>query len=174
MNLRQVVALVRKRWLSLLGCILVGLAAAGAQIYTANPVYSSTARCFVSVASLAEGGSLFQGSQFAQTRVKSYTDIVDSPAVLQPVIQKLDLRMSVQALAQRIVAINPAGTVLINVTASSPDPQRAAQIANAVAAQYSTVIEDLETARAGGQSPVKVTVTGPAVPAGRPTSPRPD
>src|SRR6476659_7489228 len=167
-------ALLQRRWLSVVGLTILGLAAAAALVITTTPVYSSTARCFVSVAAGSEGsGSIFQGSQFALTRVQSYTEVVDSPEVLQPVIQQLGLSMSPGALAAHVTAVNPANTVLINITATAPDAARAASIANSVATQFAGFIENLETARAGGQSPVKVSVTGPAAPPAAPTSPRP-
>ena len=60
--------------------------------------------------------SALEGSSFTQQRVKSYAEIVDSPRVLDPVINDLDLDVSATSLASRVKATVPLGTTLINVT----------------------------------------------------------
>jgi len=173
-SVHQVMMLLRRRWMSIVAVTVLALALAAALVLTTVPVYSAGARCFVSVAAGSEGsGSIFQGSQFALTRVQSYTEVVDSPDVLEPVIKRLGLPMTSAKLAESVSAVNPANTVLINISATAGTPAQAASIANAVASEFSGFIENLETARAGGQSPVKVTVTGPAVAPTSPTSPLP-
>jgi capsular exopolysaccharide synthesis family protein len=62
--------------------------------------------------------------------------------------------------------------VLINLHVTDRDPAQAAKLANAVATQFSKVVEALEQTTAGQPSPVKLSVTHPAqVPVG-PATPR--
>ena len=122
----------------------------------------------------SDGSStLLQGSQFTLQRVKSYTDVIDSPDVLQPVIDELGLDTSVGALRGRVDAVSPADTVLIDISVTGEDPAEAAAVADAVTVRFAQVIEQLETPRDGGAFPVKVTVTVPAVEPSSPVTPRP-
>jgi capsular exopolysaccharide synthesis family protein len=173
-TLRAYLHILLKRWRMVLLGTVVGLGAAGLFSYLATPVYAANATAFVAISSAGTGAdaSLYQSSQFAMQRVKSYTEVVKSPDVLQPVIDELDLPMTVRDLRRVVAANNPVDTVLIQITASDRSPARARDIANAVSDQLGVVIERLETPREGGQAPVKVTTTVPSQTPQFPTSPR--
>lgn len=172
MNVQQVAGLLRRRWRYVVAVTAVLVAVAWVIVATTTPVYTATARCFVTVSQDPRSGSIFQGSQFALTRVTSYTDLVNSPAVLQPVINELKLPVTTSGLASTVTAVNQANTVLINISATSTEPAQAATVSNAVALQFSRFIQRLETTGTSGASPVKVTVTSPAIAPTTPTSPR--
>jgi capsular exopolysaccharide synthesis family protein len=154
---------------------LVGVALGLAVTDLSPKVYAAHARLFVSIAAnqdTAGTDNLSQGSQFALQRVSSYPDVVDSPAVLQPVIKELGLRTSVTALSHDVSASNPVTTVLLVVTVKNSSASASARIANAVGVQLGKNIERIETPKAGGTSPVAVTLINPAVAPSAPVSPR--
>lgn len=169
MTLRSYLQILRKRWPLIVIISLLGiLAAISLTIITPN-TYSAQASAFVTITSTGtESNSLYQNSQFALQRVKSYPQVISSPDVLQPVIDELQLDLSVQDLQETVTADNPPDTVLLNITAQSGSPIQAQLIANSAAQHLGTVIEQLETSRAGGTAPVKVST---AVPANLPQSP---
>jgi non-specific protein-tyrosine kinase len=114
--------------------------------------------------------------------VQSYAEIVTTRQVTAPVVKELGLRITPEELASRITAQAPLNTVLIDITVKDTVPRRAARIANAVAEQFSSVVERLETPkRAAGSerstrsrtSPVSLGVTQEAVAPTAPVSPRP-
>jgi len=114
---------------------------------TATPMYVSEAQVFVSTPMAAsDAGALLSGSSFSQQRVKSYAEIINSALILDPVIQKLALQVTAKDLAKSISAKAPADTVLLNISAQDSNPQRAADIANAVADQFALQVENLEGA----------------------------
>jgi len=172
-DLNDYLRLLRKRWRLILLCALVGVGAAAAYASTAAPGYTASSRLFVST----QGGTdtlqnALSGSQFSQNRVKSYADIVNTPAVTAPVIAKLGLVTTPAALASEISASAPLDTVLVDVTAKSGSAAEAQALANAVAAQLVTVVNDLEMPAGGGASPVKLSVvTQASLPTG-PVSPK--
>ncbi|TXH32574.1 MAG: polysaccharide biosynthesis tyrosine autokinase, partial [Actinobacteria bacterium] len=138
-----------------------------------TPVYQATSQLFVSVKSAGAAGDAYSGGLFVQQRVKSYVDVVDSPAVLEPVIEELGLDSTYIGLASQVSATTPPNTVLLNVSATDTSPAQAAKIANAVAASYANEIARLEGAKttADGlprlgsnqnQTPVQATVIKPA------------
>lgn len=156
--------IVRWRWRAvILGTAIGGLFALALSL-SQQLNYSATAQNFVAIGGLAPGGEegWSGGASFALQRVRSYVPVVDSPQVLEPVIQGLGLDMSVGALAGRVTASNPAGTVLLDVTATGEDPVQTAAIATAIAVSYGHQIEILETPADATNGPVKVTLIAAA------------
>ena len=91
---------------------------------------------------------------------------------LEPVIQQLQLKTTPEKLSQAIVASAPLDTVLIKLTVTDIDPQRASDIANAVADQFALTVSELELHGIGVDSPVKVSTVKRATPAGAPSAPK--
>jgi capsular exopolysaccharide synthesis family protein len=173
MVLSDYLATILKRWVSIIAITLVVFGISAAYTYTAQKIYTANTQSFVALSgSDAAGSSASSGAAFAAARVKSYTEIVGSPEVLEPVIQELNLPYTSTQLSRKVSAVNLPSTVLLVVTANDPSALQAAQIANAVSVQLGRTIERLETPTAESVSPVKVTLTEPAVPPSAPSSPR--
>jgi tyrosine-protein kinase len=163
---------VRRQWtLVALVVGLVGLAAA-AWTLSRPPVYETSTKMFVSVRTADDDVTdLSQGSTFTQERVKSYTSLLTSPPLLNEVIARLGLTTTADELAGRISAANPPDSVLLEVTVRDSQAQRAADIANAVAGEFPAVVEQVEAPAPGARSPVKISVTNPALAPAVPSSP---
>jgi capsular exopolysaccharide synthesis family protein len=146
--------------------------AAGAT-YLMPKSYESQLQFFVSTVDTSDNAQLAQGSNFLQQRVKSYSQLVTAPVVLQPVVTSLGLRESPTDLADRVTAGIPVDTVLINVTVQDGSPRRAQEIARAIGDQFPKTVADLEKVSASKASPVKVTVTKSPTFEPSPVSPRP-
>jgi polysaccharide biosynthesis transport protein len=159
MDLRDYGRMLRKRWLLILVCVLLGGGAATAVSALSTPIYEAQTQMFVSAQSATDNlADAAQGGIFTQQRVKSYAQIVASPDVLAPVITELHLNTTADDLAKQISASAPLDTVLINVAVDDPSPTRARDIANAVSQEFTAQILTLETPAGGGPPPVKVSV----------------
>lgn len=172
MELKDYLAIVRKRWMSILLVTALVTGAAVAFTVLATPMYSARSQVFVSVRTGDTSTDLIQGSSFTQRQVKSYTDLVTSPRVLIPVIEQLDLATTPDELAESISASSPLDTVLINITATNADPQIASDIANAAAESLATQVRELEEPE-DGESPVEISSVRAATPPPAPSSPNP-
>lgn len=174
MDIRDYALVLRKRWRLIALCTLLALAAALAATLAATPLYQASAQLFVSTATGVDGNAaaINQGGQFAQQRVKSYADIIDSRRVTDAVVEELGLDVSGRDLADQIEASAPLDTVLINVDVTDEDPRWAQQIANAVATRFTQVAPELETPEGEQVSPVKVSVVRAADLPEAPVSPR--
>lgn len=172
MELKDYLAIVRKRWMSILLVTMLVTGAAVALTVLATPMYSARSQVFVSVRTGDTSTDLIQGSSFTQRQVKSYTDLVDSPRVLIPVIEQLDLSTTPDELAKSVSAGSPLDTVLINITVTDADPQVASDIANATAESLATQVRELEQPE-DGESPVEISSVRAATPPPAPSSPRP-
>lgn len=173
MTLHDYLAILRRSWPLILISTIVGTLVALGLSLAMTPIYQSTSQLFVSVKSAGASGDAYTGGLFVQQRVKSYVDVVDSPAVLDPVIEELGLDTTYTGLASQVSATTPPNTVLLNVSATDTSPAQAAKIANAVAASYANEIARLEGAKTGAnglpslrdnqnQVPVQATVIKPA------------
>ena len=146
---------LRVRWRWVTAGLLLGVLGAVLVIVATTPVYQAGTELFVSTRQPSDGTDLYSGSSFSQQRVQSYTDIVTSPRVLDPVIGKLGLDESADELGRRITVNAPVDTVLLDITARDTDARRAAGIANAVSASFVSVVGQLEST-GRSQSPVRI------------------
>ncbi|MBO0866912.1 MAG: hypothetical protein J2P16_17775 [Mycobacterium sp.] len=147
------------------GAVGWGLTLAGSKLYRAN------IQLFVATSSSQSALGLAHGNPFVPDRVQSYISIATSPAVTGPVIHRLGLSLTEPELAAKISADAPQNKVLINLHVTDHNPRAATRIANAVAAQFATVVENTEKADAHGKSIVRVSVIHPAIVPSSPISP---
>ena len=164
-GLRAYTSMLARRWAWVLLGLVIAAAGAVAYVSTAEAEYRATAQLFVSSGGTGEDvAAAYQGGLLVQQRIRSYAEVVDSPAVLEPVIDDLDLDSTPADLAIQVSASTPPNTTLLNVTATAPDAEAAADIANATGAELAREIVDLEERPGQVEEPVKVTLINPAEP----------
>lgn len=171
MELRDYLRILRKGWPLVLAFVVGGLAMGIGLTVTTPKVYQASVQVFVATSAGATPAELQAGNSFTSDRVQSYTSIATSPSVTGPVIKRLGLALSQSQLAAKISADAPQQKVLINLHVTDHSPQEAARIANAVAAQFDTVVENTEATGANGKPVVKLTVIQPASVPGSPIKP---
>ncbi len=144
MELKDYLRVIRQRWVSIVAAALIGLALAAGYTFLQTPQYEAKSQLFVSVKAGASATDVSQGNAFAEKRVTSYVSLATSPRVLQAVADELHLTGGAQALTSRVVSTTPAQTVLIDITATDPNAQQAAKIANSAAKQLITAVNEVE------------------------------
>lgn len=171
MDLSDYLRILRRNWILVLAAALTGLLIGGAVAVLTKPTYTSDTELFVAIQSSGSVQELQQGNTFTQARVQSYIKTVESPIVLQPVIDSLGLKQSAEQLADQVTAKTDLNTVLINISASDHSPVQAAAIADAVAGSLINAVENLEKPRSGGSSPVNLSIIKPAQAPTAPSAP---
>ena len=97
----------------------------------AKKIYQSTSRIYVVSRQNQENNALTnQDLQAGSYLVKDYREIILSQNVLNQAIEELKLEMTPAELAKKVSVAVPADTRILSITASDPDPQEAARIAN--------------------------------------------
>ncbi|MGY1694464.1 MULTISPECIES: polysaccharide biosynthesis tyrosine autokinase [unclassified Geodermatophilus] len=172
MNLHEFLHMLRRRWRWLVAAALAGLAVAGALSLTTPRSYEATSSIFFSLSFGESADDLVQGSAFAQNQVASYAMLATTPAVLDPVIDDLDLDTTARRLAGRVSTEVVAGTVVLEVRVTDTSPARAAELTNAVTEQLVATVADLAPATADGDPTVRGTTVSPAVAPTAPSAPR--
>ncbi|MFF2316489.1 polysaccharide biosynthesis tyrosine autokinase [Arthrobacter sp. NPDC058097] len=168
MAVHDYLLMVRRNWLIVVACTLIGLSAGGAASLLVKPSYTAETQLFVAIQGAGSVQELQQGNTFSQARVQSYVKTVVAPIVLQPTIDKLGLPMSAEELATKVKASTDLNTVLINIAVTDNSPVQAAAIAQGVADSLVQAVDSLEKPKSGGTSPVGLSVITPAT---APTSP---
>lgn len=174
MTFAEYFQVLQRRWVVWGSGLMLGLLAAAAVCVFSPVQYTAVATSFVTVGEQADEGQgeIFQGSQFAVQRVKSYSPLATSPRVLGPVAENLALDITHQAFASKVTVSSPPETVLIELAVTDASPSRAARLADAVSEQLGAVIEELETASGTEVSNVRVSLAQPATVPAQPSSPR--
>lgn len=171
MELTDYIRILRKNWVIIVVAALLGVAVAAGYSLTRTPSYEARSTVFVSSQSGGTITELQQGSNFTQARVTTYTNLVTTPIVTNPVIAELGLGMTSGELASRVSASSALNTTLITITVSDPDPVLAADIANALATSLTSAVESIETVGEAQTSPVRLTRVRDALPPLTPASP---
>ena len=163
MTLSRYLGILRSRWQVIVAILLISVISGLGVALTRQAQYSAEVTLYVAAQTTDSTNSAYQGSLLSQQRVKSYTDLVTSPRVVQDAITKGQLDSDRTTLARQLSASNPPDSVLINIIATDPNPQRAAFIADSVSTSFVALVDDIERPRQpGAVQPVAVRIVQPA------------
>ncbi|MGI9822626.1 polysaccharide biosynthesis tyrosine autokinase [Agromyces sp. Marseille-Q5079] len=178
MELRDYIRILRQSWVLIVLLTLVGVAAGAVFSIMQKPMYSSSAKVFVSTSNGGSIGEMAQGNAYTQQRVTTYADLATTPIVLLPVIADLQLDMTSDELAREVVATTLPDTTLIGITVTDEDPALAAEVATGVSESLTSVVASIETTGATDEegkpveaSPVRLTLVQHAAVPQKPVSP---
>lgn len=171
MTVHDYLGAIRKQWVVIL--ILALLGAAGGYVYAQSmpSMYRSTSSAYASAAYGESTSELVQGSTYVQNLVQSYALIAKSPYVLQPVINDLDLDMTVAQLARTVTADTPLNTVVVDISVVNSDPELARAIADGIAKSLADAVANISPKDAQQASSVQLTIISPASSPVNPVSP---
>ncbi|MEW1938004.1 polysaccharide biosynthesis tyrosine autokinase [Dietzia maris] len=163
MDLRDLLSVLRARWIVIVGMALIGgLVALGISLLM-PPTYQAKTQLYVTVSGGDSASAAYQGSLGAQQRVQSYAALVNSSQVAQQVVDTAGIELTAGEVASKANATADAKTVLLNLAVTDVDPQRALEIARAYGEVLPAAIEKLETPGGGGPALAKLTVVNPPV-----------
>ncbi len=143
MDLRRLLVIVRSRLLIVAACIAI---AAGVTLL----ISINLAKVYEAQATLIVGQSLsgvspdYSQLLVSQRLSSTYASIATTRPNLDVVIGQLSLNETATDLAKSVRADAALDSTLVTITAQSPDPDRAAAIANALAAQLIAVSPEIQ------------------------------
>ena len=168
-NPREHVKALRRQWKLIAATMLLVIVFSSVLTLRLTPQYESQARLFISTSSDQSLSDAFQGSNFAIQRVSSYADLVNGGREISTrVIEQLDVGLTSAQVAEKVSATVVPESVILEITATDPDPRLAQQLAQASAEQLRERIRELETPGGTRSAPIKATISDTAkVPASR-------
>nr|WP_240947604.1 polysaccharide biosynthesis tyrosine autokinase [Planosporangium mesophilum] len=178
--MRDYLRAIRKRWWLLPAAVALAVSVAAVITLRTPPQYATTTTFFIGTPNRGVTDA-YQGSLLSQQRVKSYGTLITGDRLAAVVAKQPGVGLSPDQVQQRITAQPVPETVLLQATVTDGSKQRSKLIADVLAAQFTKMVESLETpATAGTPTPaaplastVKVEViAGPKLDE-TPVSPRP-
>ena len=195
MTLADILGAARKHLVAMVVTVAVvfgaacGIAAREVPVYTAYSQYYATLRQPSAAAQSTtspdqgdaqDGTGVQQDSpaqvksdqEFVRSQIGLLNTLVQTDAVLQPVIDKLKLTTTPDALAGNVAINSSEDSLFLSIGAKSTDPQTAADIANAVGESLNNQIaaDSFGDVKTNALSPIVLQVVKPAKKPSAPTS----
>lgn len=149
MEISQYISIARRwAWLLILGLVL-GIISGYVVAKLQTPIYEASTRVIVSRASMqtASGtsstGGMYDFFLSDQVLIQTYTELLKASSIFDHVSQIVGYSVS----PSQVVAKQVSETRIISITVEDPDPQHAADIANAVVEALIVQNENLEAGR---------------------------
>ncbi len=172
MDVVALLHVLRRRAIALVLCLLAGIAGALALTHQTTKLYRADATVLVSVPASTSSQQGSAGVQLTSQLLPTYADIATSRKLAFVVKQRLGLPESPETLRHKISAAPETDKLVIDVSATDPDPVRARSLADAVSAALTDAVADLEKERTAG-SRIKVELLDGALTPRKPIEPRP-
>lgn len=151
---------------------VLAVGAGGLLTANATPMYSSSARLFVSTTE-SDSTQAYQGGLFASQRVRSYADLVKSRELAEIVANRLAFEGDPTRLSEKVSARVVPDTVILQVTVLDPAPEDARRIAQTYAEELQELVRELETPVGESTAPIRASVVDKASFSDAPVSPVP-
>jgi capsular exopolysaccharide synthesis family protein len=147
-DLTPALALVRRRWVSLVTCLLLGILG-GLLAYEETPAtYQSTSRIFFNLPSTPDVAAQAQGFQLTTELLQSYARIATSRSAADAISQSLQGILTPSEVQARVSATPEQQTLLLDIAATGPSPSAAQQLAAAATKNLVVQISELESVKA--------------------------
>lgn len=143
-DLREIFAMLKKRWLLIVSITLVAAIASGVlSFFVLTPMYETSTTMIVSYKQDQNSLMTYNELQMSQKLVATYSQIVKSDRIAEQVIEKLDLDLSAGELNSKISVSQMGETEILKLTVTDADPKLAASIANTVSDVFQTDINKM-------------------------------
>ena len=146
MELRRYLAILRRRWLLVVACLVAALA--GAWFATPDTsVFAAQSVIYVGSRQLAgaSSGQISSEPLLAAERITTtFAEMLDSPPIAADATAKLGLDRAPQTVVGQTRVSNTPGTQLLRVTVSDTDPDVARDLANALADAFVAKVQTFE------------------------------
>ncbi|WP_035001736.1 YveK family protein [Bhargavaea cecembensis] len=143
-SLQDLFRTLKKRLALILTCIILATTVAGVVSFMLmTPVYQAKTQILVNQTSAETEQFTSQDIQTNLQLINTYNVIIKSPAILDLVIERLDLDLTASQLTQKIAVESAQNSQVVTVTVQDPDPYRATDIANTTAQVFEEEVPNL-------------------------------
>ena len=162
MTLHDYLTALRKHWIVVVVLAALGAAAGFGYSQFQTDQYRAQSSVIVIPVRGDNTSELVQGSNYVQSLVQTYTVLATSPAVLDPVIEDLELDETAARMANRVDVAAPLNTVVIEIGVTDADPEGAQETADAIAAQLAVAVGEFSPTGSDDRPAVRIETIAPA------------
>ncbi len=146
-SLQEIFEVVKKRLLLILSFTIgAALIAAIVSFFVLTPIYQSSTQFIVNQSQPEKSDSMQIDQNAIRTNVElinTYNVIITSTAILNDVIEELDLAYSPEGLKSNINVSSEQNSQVVTVTVKDPDPELATDIANTTVTVFQDKIPEI-------------------------------
>ncbi|MGJ3196285.1 YveK family protein [Peribacillus frigoritolerans] len=142
-SIKDIFQTLKKRWKLITLLTLISVFISGAISYfLLTPVYQSSTQILVNQ---KQSKNQPDSSQIQSNidMINTYSVIIKSPAILEKVIDELELEQSVDQLSHKITINSQENSQVFSLTVQDSNPSKAVEIANAVSGTFQKEIIDI-------------------------------
>lgn len=142
-SIKDIFQTLKKRWrLITLLTLIAALISGAISYFLLTPVYESSTQILVNQ---KQSKNQLDSTQIQSNidMINTYSVIIKSPAILEKVIDDLELEKSVDQLSQKITINSQENSQVFSLTVQDSNPSKAVEIANAVSGTFQKEIKDI-------------------------------
>ncbi|SIQ21878.1 Capsular polysaccharide biosynthesis protein [Peribacillus simplex] len=142
-SIKDIFKTLKKRWkLIMLLTLIAALISGTISYFLLTPVYQSSTQILVNQ---KQSENQLDSTQIRSNidMINTYSVIIKSPAILEMVIDELELEQSVEQLSQKITINSQENSQVFSLTVQDSNPSQAVEIANTVSETFQKEIKDI-------------------------------
>jgi capsular polysaccharide biosynthesis protein len=142
-SIKDIFKTLKKRWkLIMLLTLIAALISGSISYFLLTPVYQSSTQILVNQ---KQSENQLDSIQIKSNidMINTYSVIIKSPAILEKVIDELELNQSVDQLSQKITINSQQNSQVFSLTVQDSNPAKAVEIANTVSSIFQKEIKDI-------------------------------
>ncbi|MEH7512310.1 Wzz/FepE/Etk N-terminal domain-containing protein [Gottfriedia acidiceleris] len=144
-SLQELFGVIKKRLIMIISITVVATVVTGVISFLfLTPIYQSSTQLLVNQKETKDS-SIYQNNQ-VQTNVQlinTYNVVIKSPAILDEVINQLNLDYTVAELTKKITVASEANSQVFTVSVQDPEPKQAQAIVNTIASVFQAKIKTI-------------------------------
>ena len=143
-NLQEIVKVIRKRLFLIIIFTIISIGiSVGITFYVITPIYQAQTQILVNQKSNSVEANTWQSTESDLRLINTYNEIITSPVILSPVIEKLELDTTPEQLMGQILVSSKNESKVVSIGVVSANPLQAVEIANTVAEVFKEQIPKL-------------------------------
>ncbi|MBX9954137.1 capsular biosynthesis protein [Peribacillus simplex] len=142
-SIKDIFKTLKKRWkLIFLLTLIAALISGTISYFLLTPVYESSTQILVNQ---KQSENQLDSTQIRSNidMINTYSVIIKSPAILDKVIEELELNQNVDQLSQKITINSQENSQVFSLTVQDSNPTKAVEIANTVSETFQKEIKDI-------------------------------
>lgn len=144
-SLNEIFEVIKKRFKIIVSAtVLITLLVAIVSVFILTPMYESSSQFIVNEPESEQTNQFDTNTIRTNVEViNTYNVIIKSPAILDDVIEELNLSYGAETLANKVTVSSEESSQVVTVTVTDPDQEVAASIANEVVATFEYKIPEI-------------------------------